>query len=132
MGRDAEHLNLPINQTMVNDVHRFAGKMAKLSALAKTVERADGTTTDLTRTFDNKRRMDPSHQIGLGFYMAFTMPDDIQKIQYAFFPDVFDLIVIAKCHRDSAADDAACTPSRMTAQLCNAVLFALANSTPCD
>lgn len=79
----------------------------KLSTQAKTIERADGTKTDLTLALDKKRRIDPSYEIYLGLYQAITGPDESQKIFRAFSPDFFDLIVIDECHRGSAADDAA-------------------------
>jgi type I restriction enzyme, R subunit len=36
-----------IDQTMVNDFRPFGGVMAKLSVSAKTIEKLDGTTSDL-------------------------------------------------------------------------------------
>jgi type I restriction enzyme R subunit len=40
--------NVRIDETMVNDFRPFAGKMAKLSIRSKTIERADGSRTDVT------------------------------------------------------------------------------------
>jgi type I restriction enzyme R subunit len=99
--------NVLIDQTMVNDFRPFAGSMAKLSTQSKTIERADGTLTDLTLALDRKRRIDTSYEIYLGLYQAITGPDESQKLYKEFSPDFFDLIVIDECHRGSAADDSA-------------------------
>jgi type I restriction enzyme R subunit len=99
--------NVLIDQTMVNDFRPFAGSMAKLSTQSKTIERADGTLTDLTLALDKKRRIDTSYEIYLGLYQAITGPDESQKLYKEFSPDFFDLIVIDECHRGSAADDSA-------------------------
>jgi type I restriction enzyme, R subunit len=99
--------NVLIDQTMVNDFRPFAGKMAKLSTQSKTIERADGSKTDLALALDRKRRIDTSYEVYLGLYQAITGPDESQKIYREFSPDFFDLIVIDECHRGSAADDAA-------------------------
>lgn len=99
--------NVLIDQTIVNDFRPFAGKMAKLSTQAKTIERADGSSVDLTLALDRKRRIDPSFEIYLGLYQAITGPDEAQKIYREFSKDFFDLIVIDECHRGSAADDSA-------------------------
>ncbi|WP_109313560.1 EcoAI/FtnUII family type I restriction enzme subunit R [Ruegeria sp. AU67] len=99
--------NVLIDQTMVNDFRPFAGNMAKLSTQAKTIERADGTSTDLTLALDKRRRIDTSYEIYLGLYQAITGPDESQKLYKEFSQDFFDLIVIDECHRGSAADDSA-------------------------
>lgn len=99
--------NVLIDQTMVNDFRPFAGSMAKLSTQSKTIERADGTLTDLTLALDKKRRIDKSYEIYLGLYQAITGPDESQKLYKEFSQDFFDLIVIDECHRGSAADDSA-------------------------
>lgn len=99
--------NVLIDQTMVNDFRPFAGSMAKLSTQSKTIERADGTLTDLTLALDKKRRIDTSYEIYLGLYQAITGPDESQKLYKEFSSDFFDLIVIDECHRGSAADDSA-------------------------
>ncbi len=99
--------NVLIDQTMVNDFRPFAGSMAKLSTQSKTIERADGTLTDLTLALDKKRRIDASYEIYLGLYQAITGPDESQKLYKELSPDFFDLIVIDECHRGSAADDSA-------------------------
>jgi type I restriction enzyme R subunit len=99
--------NVLIDQTMVNDFRPFAGNMAKLSTQSKTIERADGSSSDLTLALDKKRRIDTSYEIYLGLYQAITGPDDSQKLYREFSPDFFDLIVIDECHRGSAADDSA-------------------------
>ena len=99
--------NVLIDQTMVNDFRPFAGSMAKLSTQSKTIERADGTLTDLTLALDKRRRIDTSYEIYLGLYQAITGPDESQKLYKEFSPDFFDLIVIDECHRGSAADDSA-------------------------
>lgn len=99
--------NVLIDQTMVNDFRPFAGKMAKLSTHAKTIEKADGTTIDLTLAVDRHRRIDPSYEIYLGLYQAITGPQESQKLYRELSPDFFDLIVIDECHRGSAADDSA-------------------------
>lgn len=99
--------NVLIDQTMVNDFRPFAGSMAKLSTQSKTIERSDGSLTDLTLALDKKRRIDTSYEIYLGLYQAITGPDESQKLYKEFSPDFFDLIVIDECHRGSAADDSA-------------------------
>lgn len=99
--------NMLIDQTMVNDFRPFSGKMAKLSTQSKTIERADGSNTDVTLALDKKRRIDTSYEIYMGLYQAITGPDDSQKLYQEFSRDFFDLIVIDECHRGSAADDSA-------------------------
>jgi type I restriction enzyme R subunit len=47
--------NVLIDQTMVNDFRPFGAAMAKLSTSAKTIERADGTSTELTLALDQRR-----------------------------------------------------------------------------
>jgi type I restriction enzyme, R subunit len=99
--------NVLIDQTMVNDFRPFGGNMAKLSAQAKTIERVDGTSTELMLALDKRRRIDTSYEIYLGLYQAITGPDESQKIYREFSSDFFDLIIIDECHRGSAADDSA-------------------------
>ncbi len=99
--------NILINQTMVNDFRPFGATMAKLSTSAKTIERADGSTTELTIAVDGKRRIDTSYEIYLGLYQALTGPEERQKLFREFSADFFDLIVIDECHRGSAAEDSA-------------------------
>ena len=99
--------NILIDQTMVNDFKPFGAAMAKLSANAKTIERADGTTTDLTLALNRKRRIDTAYEIYLGLYQAITGPEERQKLFREFSPGFFDLIVIDECHRGSAAEDSA-------------------------
>lgn len=81
--------------------------MAKLSTHAKTIERGDGSTIDLTTAVDRKRRIDTAYEIYLGLYQAITGPEDRQKLFREFSPGFFDLIVIDECHRGSAAEDSA-------------------------
>lgn len=99
--------NILIDQTMVNDFRPFGATMAKLSTSAKTIERDDGTITELTAAVDSKRRIDTAYEIYLGLYQALTGPEDRQKLYREFSPDFFDLIVIDECHRGSAAEDSA-------------------------
>lgn len=99
--------NILINQTMVNDFRPFGATMAKLSTSAKTIERADGSMTELTLAVDGKRRIDTSYEIYLGLYQALTGPEERQKLFREFSADFFDLIVIDECHRGSAAEDSA-------------------------
>src|ERR1700730_10737053 len=99
--------NVLIDQTMVNDFRPFAAAMAKLSTHAKTIEREDGSTVDLTLALDKKRRIDTAFEVYLGLYQAITGPEERQKIYREFSPGFFDLIVIDECHRGSAADDSA-------------------------
>ena len=99
--------NVLIDQTMVNDFRPFGSAMAKLSTKAKTIERADGSSEDLTSTIDGKRRIDTAYEIYLGLYQAITGPEESQKIFREFSPEFFDLIVIDECHRGSAAEDSA-------------------------
>jgi type I restriction enzyme R subunit len=98
---------LLIDQTMVNDFRPFGATMAKLSTSAKTIERADGTSIDLTTAIDAHRRIDTAYEIYLGFYQAITGPEERQKLYREFSKDFFDLIVIDECHRGSAAEDSA-------------------------
>src|SRR5258708_7091640 len=64
--------NVLIDQTMINDFRPFGGAMARLSSNAKTIERADGSTVDLTTAFDKKRRIDTAFEVYLGLYQAIT------------------------------------------------------------
>ena len=99
--------NILVDQTMVNDFRPFGAKMAKLSTQAKTIERDDGSKTELTIAVDKYRRIDTAYEIYLGLYQALTGPDDRQKLFRELSPDFFDLIIIDECHRGSAAEDAA-------------------------
>jgi type I restriction enzyme R subunit len=99
--------NVLIDQTMVNDFRPFGAAMAKLSTNAKTIEREDGTSTEVTTALDKRRRIDTAYEIYLGLYQAITGPEERQKLFREFSPGFFDLIVIDECHRGSAADDAA-------------------------
>ena len=99
--------NVLVDQTMVNDFRPFGAAMAKLSTKAKTIERADGTSENLTSAIDARRRIDPAYEIYLSLYQAITGPEEHQKIFREFSPGFFDLIVIDECHRGSAADDSA-------------------------
>ena len=99
--------NVLIDQTMVNDFRPFGAAMAKLSTHAKTIERDDGTATDLTTAVDRHRRIDTAYEIYLGIYQAITGPEERQKLFREFSPGFFDLIVIDECHRGSAAEDSA-------------------------
>lgn len=99
--------NVLVDQTMVNDFRPFGPAMAKLSANAKTIERDDGTSIDLTIAMDRKRRIDTAYEIYLGLYQAITGPEERQKLFKEFSPGFFDLIVIDECHRGSAAEDSA-------------------------
>ena len=99
--------NILIDQTMVNDFRPFGQVMAKLSTSAKTIERDDGSTEELTTAIDKKRRIDTSFEVYLGLYQAITGPEERQKLFREFSPEFFDLIVIDECHRGSAAEDSA-------------------------
>ncbi|MCE2484149.1 MAG: DEAD/DEAH box helicase family protein [Desulfurellaceae bacterium] len=103
--------NVLVDQTMVNDFRPFGPAMAKLSPRAKTIEktieRAGGSSEDLSAAIDRKRRIDTSYEIYLGLYQALTGPEDRQKVFRQFSPGFFDLIVIDECHRGSAAEDSA-------------------------
>jgi type I restriction enzyme, R subunit len=99
--------NVLVDQTMVNDFRPFGAAMAKLSTNAKTIERDDGSTVDLTTAIDRKRRVDTAYEIYLGLYQAITGPEERQKLFREFSPSFFDLIVIDECHRGSAAEDSA-------------------------
>jgi len=99
--------NVLIDQTMVNDFRPFGAAMAKLSTNAKTIERADGTSADLTVAVDKRRRIDTAYEIYLALYQAITGPEERQKLFREFAPGFFDLIVIDECHRGSAAEDSA-------------------------
>ena len=97
--------NVLIDQTMVNDFRPFGAAMAKLSTNAKTIERADGSTEDLTLALDRRRRIDTAFEIYLGLYQAITGPEERQKLFKEFSRGFFDLIIIDECHRGSAAED---------------------------
>src|SRR5262245_31041455 len=99
--------NVLIDQTMVNDFRPFGAAMAKLSTDAKTIERDDGTVTELTTAIGRHRRIDTAYEIYLGLYQAITGPEERQKIFREFSREFFDLIVIDECHRGSAAEDSA-------------------------
>jgi type I restriction enzyme R subunit len=99
--------NVLIDQTMVNDFRPFGAAMAKLSTNAKTIERADGSTEDLTLALDRRRRIDTAFEIYLGLYQAITGPEERQKLFKEFSRGFFDLIIIDECHRGSAAEDSA-------------------------
>jgi len=99
--------NVLVDQTMVNDFRPFGATMAKLSTGSKTIEREDGTTTELTTAVDSKRRIDTSYEIYLGLYQALTGPEERQKLFKELSRDFFDLIIIDECHRGSAAEDSA-------------------------
>ncbi len=99
--------NILIDQTMVNDFRPFGGVMAKLSVNAKTIEKADGSATDLEIALDAKRQINKAYEVYLGLYQAITGPEERQKLFREFSPGFFDLIVIDECHRGSAAEDSA-------------------------
>lgn len=99
--------NILIDQTMVNDFRPFGGVMAKLSVNAKTIEKSDGSVTDLVTALDGKRQINKAYEVYLGLYQAITGPEDRQKLFREFSPGFFDLIVIDECHRGSAAEDSA-------------------------
>ena len=99
--------NILVDQTMVNDFRPFGAKMAKLSTQSKTIERDDGSKTELTIAVDKNRRIDTAYEIYLGLYQALTGPEDRHKLFRELSPDFFDLIIIDECHRGSAAEDAA-------------------------
>ena len=99
--------NVLIDQTMVNDFRPFGGTMAKLSTNAKTIERHDGSSEDLSLAIDKKRRIDTAYEVYLGLYQSITGPEERQKLFKEFSPNFFDLIVIDECHRGSASDDSA-------------------------
>ena len=99
--------NILIDQTMVNDFRPFGGVMAKLSVNAKTIEKPDGSVTDLATALDTKRHINKAYEVYLGLYQAITGPEERQKLFREFSPGFFDLIVIDECHRGSAAEDSA-------------------------
>jgi len=99
--------NVLIDQTMVNDFRPFGAAMAKLSTNARTIERDDGRTFDLTLALDRHRRIDTAYEVYLALYQAITGPEERQKLFREFSPGFFDLIVIDECHRGSAAEDSA-------------------------
>ena len=99
--------NVLIDQTMVNDFRPFGGTMAKLSTNAKTIQRQDGSTEDLTLALEKNRSIDTAYEVYLGLYQAITGPEERQKLFREFSPGFFDLIVIDECHRGSAAEDSA-------------------------
>lgn len=94
--------NVLIDQTMVNEFRPFGATMAKLSTSAKTIERDDGTRTELATAVDSKRRVDTAYENYLGLYQSLTGPEDRQKLYREFSKEFFDLIVIDECHRGSA------------------------------
>src|SRR5260370_28598327 len=86
--------NVLIDQTMVNDFRPFGAAMAKLSTNAKTIERQDGTTVDLTLALDRKRRIDTAFEVYLGLYQAITGPEDRPNLSKQFPPRFFYPILI--------------------------------------
>lgn len=99
--------NVLIDQTMVNDFRPFGGVMAKLSARSNTIEKSDGTVTDLTTAIEAGRTINKSYEVYLGLYQAITGPEDRQKLFREFSQTFFDLIVIDECHRGSSGEDSA-------------------------
>ncbi|MCY4259568.1 MAG: DEAD/DEAH box helicase family protein, partial [Rhodobacteraceae bacterium] len=99
--------NVLVDQTMVNDFRPFGAAMAKLSTKSKTIERADGSSAELTIALDKRRRIDTAYEVYLGLYQAITGPEERQKLFREFSTGFFDLIVIDECHRGSAAEDSA-------------------------
>src|SRR5258705_12627392 len=81
--------------------------MAKLRARSNTIEKSDGTVTDLTTAIEPGRTINKSYEVYLGLYQAITGPEERQKLFREFSPGFFDLIVIDECHRGSAAEDSA-------------------------
>src|SRR5439155_24975230 len=68
--------NVLIDQTMMNDFCPFGAVMAKRSTNAKTIERQDGTTVDLTLALDKTRRIDTAFEVYLGLYQAVPGPEE--------------------------------------------------------
>ena len=99
--------NVLVDQTMVNDFRPFGGAMAKLSTRSQTIERSDGSRSEMPLALDSQRRVDTSYEIYLGLYQSLTGPEDRQKIFREFSSDFFDLIIVDECHRGSAAEDSA-------------------------
>jgi type I restriction enzyme R subunit len=99
--------NVLVDQTMVNDFRPFGAVMAKLSTASKTIERDDGSTTEVATALHRHRRIDTAYEVYLGLYQAITGPDERQMLYREFSPGFFDLIVVDECHRGSAADDSA-------------------------
>ena len=100
--------NVLVDQTMVNDFRPFGAAMAKLSTSSKTIEREDGTKTELVFAVDRRqRRIDTSYEVYLALYQAITGPEESDKLYRELSPEFFDLIVIDECHRGSAAEDSA-------------------------
>lgn len=97
--------NVLIDQTMVNDFRPFKNAMAKLSTGSRTIEADDGSTAEIAKALDQKRRIDTSYEIYLGLYQAITGPEERQKLFREFSRGFFDLIVVDECHRGSAAAD---------------------------
>src|SRR3954469_16119747 len=58
--------NILIDQTMVNDFRPFGGVMAKLSVKSKTIEKSDGSVTDLATAIDDRREINKSYEVYLG------------------------------------------------------------------
>jgi len=92
---------------MVNDFRPFGGVMAKLSTKSNTIEKSDGTITDVPTAIDATRQINKSYEVYLGLYQAITGPEERQKLFREFSPGFFDLIVIDECHRGSASEDSA-------------------------
>ncbi|MDP3135638.1 MAG: DEAD/DEAH box helicase family protein [Burkholderiaceae bacterium] len=104
--------NILVDQTMVNDFRPFKGAMAKLSANAKGVERANAQgqleVEDVDLAVDRTTKaVNKSYEIYLSLYQAVTGTEDEANIYKQFSPDFFDLIVVDECHRGSANEDSA-------------------------
>lgn len=80
--------NTLIDQTMVNDFRPFGGVMAKRSVNAKTIEKADGSVTDLVIALDAKRQINKAYEVYLGLYQAITGPEERQKLFREFSPGI--------------------------------------------
>jgi type I restriction enzyme R subunit len=104
-----QHPDRPDHGQRLPPVRRGDGQA--LEHAAKTIERDDGSKTELPLALTTGPRQEPAHRHRLRDLPrplpGHHRPEGRQKLFREFSPDFFDLIVIDECHRGSAAEDSA-------------------------